>query len=348
MHDVPKRDDQDFQDAAGRGVIAVVVPCYKVADKVVQVLSRVPEQVSIIVCVDDACPERSGDVIERDVSDPRVRVVRHAENKGVGGAVLTGYAAAISLGADVIVKIDGDGQMDPRLVPRFVDPILRGEADYTKGNRFFAYGTTAKMPPIRKFGNSALSFLTKASSGYWQLFDPTNGFTAIHARIAELLPVERIANRFFFESDMLFHLGMMRAVVEDIPMVARYDDEESNLRVVGVIAPFIGGHIRNSIRRFLATYFVRDFSIVTVEFIAGIALLGFGLTYGLLHWLENYDSQNAAPAGVVMLAVTPTILGIQFLLAAINFDITNYPRRPLHPRLGFAPEPRSFAASRKT
>lgn len=313
--------------------VAVVIPCYKVIAKIAGVIAATPPLVDLIVCVDDCCPDKSGDFIERTVKDSRVVIVRHQINQGVGGAVMTGYAKAIELGADILVKVDGDGQMNPRMIPRFIAPILRGEADYTKGNRFFAYGTASKMPPVRKFGNSVLSFLTKMSSAYWQLFDPTNGYTAIHASVARLLPRERVAKRFFFESDLLFHLGLMRAVVEDIPMIAHYDDEESNLKIGNVLGPFLRGHIRNTIRRVLTTYFIRDFSIVTMELVVGSLLFMFGVCYGAWAWLTNLGTGSIAPAGVVMLAAVPAILGVQFLLAATNYDISNVPKRPLHPRL---------------
>src|SRR5690606_32001950 len=151
-------------------------------------------------------------------TDPRVRVIRHASNLGVGGAVITGYQAAIADGMDILVKLDGDGQMDASLIPDFIEPIINGEADYTKGNRFFDLEELRSMPRIRLIGNAVLSFMTKFSSGYWNLFDPTNGFTALHADVARYLPLSKISKRYFFESDMLFRLNTLRAVVHDIPM----------------------------------------------------------------------------------------------------------------------------------
>lgn len=123
----------------------------------------------------------SGEYVKAHCTDPRVTVVKHEKNKGVGGAVMTGYRAAIADGAKVIVKIDGDGQMDPSLLREFVMPILGGEADYTKGNRFYDLSNISRMPAMRLFGNAGLSFLAKLSTGYWNIFDPTNGYTAIHA-----------------------------------------------------------------------------------------------------------------------------------------------------------------------
>src|SRR5437899_2197211 len=117
--------------------ISVVIPCYRVGKQVLDVIAGIGPECTAIFVIDDHCPEQTGRLVERCVTDPRVRVFYHEKNTGVGGAVMTGYRAALEAGADIIVKIDGDGQMDPRLIPQFVAPIARGEADYTKGNRFF-------------------------------------------------------------------------------------------------------------------------------------------------------------------------------------------------------------------
>src|SRR5882672_4746081 len=175
--------------------IAVVIPCFKVARHVMDVLARVGPECSHIYVVDDACPERSGDIVEAQCSDPRVRVIRHSENRGVGAAVMTGYRAAIADGAAVIVKIDGDGQMAPERLPDFIAPIIAAQADYTKGNRFYDLANIGRMPPARAIGNAALSFMAKLSCGYWDVFDPTNGYTAIHANVARQLPLDRISAR---------------------------------------------------------------------------------------------------------------------------------------------------------
>jgi len=158
-------------------------------------------------------PDASGKFVKEHCHDLRVHVIYHESNLGVGGAVMTGYRAALKDGADIIVKIDGDGQMDASLISNFIEPILAGEADYTKGNRFFNLEEIRSMPGLRLFGNAVLSFMTKLSSGYWDLFDPTNGYTAIHVDVARHLPFNKISSRYFFETDMLFRLNTLRSVV---------------------------------------------------------------------------------------------------------------------------------------
>ena len=226
-----------------------------------------------IYVVDDACPEGSGDLVEARCSDPRVRVIRHRKNLGVGAAVMSGYRAAVSDGAQVIVKIDGDGQMAPELLPGFVAPILDGQADYCKGNRFYELDHLDRMPLVRKLGNAALSFMAKLSAGYWDIFDPANGFTAIHAAVARRLPFDKISQRYFFETDMLFRLNTIRAVVVDIPMDATYGDETSSLKVSRVFAEFLYKNLRNGAKRVFYNYFLRDFTIASLELVVGLVFL---------------------------------------------------------------------------
>ncbi|MBM3188070.1 MAG: glycosyltransferase family 2 protein [Chloroflexi bacterium] len=211
--------------------IAVVIPSYRVTRHVLAVIAGIGPEVQRIFVIDDACPEHSGRYVETHCADSRVQVICHAQNQGVGGAVMTGYSAAIADGAEVIVKVDGDGQMDPSLIPELIAPILAGEADYAKGNRFYDLDQIRAMPTLRIFGNAVLSLMAKISTGYWYLFDPTNGFTAIHASVAKRLPFAKISKGYFFETDVLFQLNLLRAVVVDVPMDARYKAEVSNLRI---------------------------------------------------------------------------------------------------------------------
>jgi glycosyltransferase involved in cell wall biosynthesis len=314
--------------------IAVVIPCYKVARHIEAVLAAIGPECWRIYVVDDACPEHTGDFVARNVSDERIRILRHEVNKGVGGAVITGYRAAADDGATVIVKIDGDGQMDPRLIGRFVAPILAGEADYTKGNRFYDLEHISRMPRVRIFGNAALSILAKLSTGYWGVFDPTNGYTAMHARLVRLVTLEKISERYFFETDLLFRLNTVRAVVLDIPMDAKYEDESSNLRVRHVVGEFLFKHLRNFGKRIFYNYFLRNMSIASLQLLSGILLLTFGLAFGGYHWLESMRTGVPNTAGTVMIAALSVLAGIQFGLSFMSYDMASTPQRPIHPLLG--------------
>lgn len=313
--------------------ISVVVPCYRVTRHITGVIAAIGPEVDVIYCVDDACPDGSGDFIGREIADPRIRVLRHAQNQGVGGAMVTGYRQAIVDGAEVIVKIDGDGQMDPALLRSFVAPILRGEADYTKGNRFWNPSQLSAMPLVRRLGNLGLSFMAKASAGYWDIFDPTNGYTAIHSAVAARLPLESLSRRYFFETDLLFRLNTIRAVVVDVPMDARYGGETSHLKLSTVLWEFAAKHLRNTFKRIVYNYFLRDLSIASLELLAAVVLLGFGAAFGAWHWWHYSQLGVGAPVGTIMVATVALVSGLQFLLAFLGYDIANVPHRPLHPLL---------------
>lgn len=310
------------------GSIAVVIPSYKVTRHITDVIDKIGPEVSKIYVVDDCCPNGSGNYVTTNCRDPRVRVIHNAQNLGVGGAVMTGYSEAINDGAEVIVKVDGDGQMDPSLIMDFVAPILAGEADYTKGNRFYDLEEIRAMPKVRIFGNAVLSLITKLSSGYWDLFDPTNGYTAIHADVARHLPFEKISRRYFFETDMLFRLNTLRAVVVDVPMVASYGDEVSNLKISKIVGEFLAKHLRNFGKRIFYNYYLRDLSLASIELPLGLMLLLGGSIYGGWHWLISAREGVATPAGTVMLSALPILMGLQLILAFLAYDIASVPRRP--------------------
>ncbi|WP_101048466.1 glycosyltransferase family 2 protein [Macromonas nakdongensis] len=308
--------------------VAVVIPCYRVTRHIGEVLAAIGQGCHAIYVVDDACPDGSGQWVQQHCTDPRVHVLFQSANSGVGGAVMRGYSQALADGADIVVKIDGDGQHDPALIPELIVPLLDGEADYTKGNRFFDLDGLQGMPRLRIFGNAVLSFFNKLSTGYWNVFDPTNGLTAVRAEVLAKLPFDKISQRYFFESDMLFRLSLVRAVVVDVPMAAHYADEVSHLRVGRVVGEFLFKHLRNFGKRIFYNYFLRDVSLASLELLLGVALLGFGSVFGAWHWYQGVLSGQATPAGTVMLAALPVLMGLQCLLAFFGYDIANVPKRP--------------------
>lgn len=309
--------------------IAVVIPCYRVKTHISDVISRMGSEIGRIYVVDDACPENSGKAVEA-LQNSRIKVLYHQSNQGVGAAVMTGYKEALKDGADIIVKLDGDGQMDPNLISTLIKPITQGRADYTKGNRYFALENLSGMPAQRLFGNAILSFVTKASTGYWSVMDPTNGFTAIHSKVLKILPLEKLSPRYFFESDILFRLNCVRAVVQDVPMRSNYGEEKSNLNIFRAAIEFPIKHKINFLKRIFYNYFLRDFSIGTVQLLAGVPLLSFGVLFGAFKWIEGYKTQQLASAGTVLLAALPIILGIQLIISALNYDISREPKDSIH------------------
>lgn len=329
--------EQASLDAApARARVAVVIPCHRARQHVMKVIAAIPEVVSRIYVVDDRCPDETGRHVEAINADPRVSVLYNEVNLGVGGAVMAGYARALEDGCDIIVKMDGDDQMDARALPRLIGPIVRGDADYTKGNRFYDLTQIKRMPRLRIFGNAMLSFMTKISSGYWDIFDPTNGYTAIHARVVSQLPLSKISRRYFFETDMLFRLNIVRAVVVDVPMDARYGDETSNLRISRILFDFLFKHLRNTGKRIFYNYFLRDLSLASIQLALGTLFISVGTVLGLRFWYDSFATGITASAGTVMLAALQIIIGIQLLLGFLAYDIAAVPRRTLHPLLSSA------------
>ncbi|MBI5539974.1 MAG: glycosyltransferase family 2 protein [Bacteroidia bacterium] len=309
--------------------IAVIIPCFKVRDHIIKLISEISYNVNNIYIIDDCCPEKSGQFVKENISDPRVIVIFHNKNLGVGGAVKTGYRQALEDGCEIMVKLDGDGQMDPNLISQLIKPIINGKADFVKGNRFHNITTLLKMPRIRLIGNSILSLINKIVTGYWNIMDPTNGFIAIHHFALKQLPLDKIENRYFFESDMLFRLSSNRAVVTDFIMDAKYQNEKSSLNIKKVLFEFPPKYFIRFNKRIFYNYFLRDFNIASIELIFGIILFLFGFSHGLNNWIGNSYYHIPTPSGTVMLAALPIILGFQLLLSALNFDINNVPKTPL-------------------
>ncbi len=319
------QSDTSFHDLR----IAAVVPAFKVEHHVVDVVRRTLPFVAAVFVVDDACPNGSGDLVQQASLSGRIVVLRHSENRGVGGAIKTGYAAALKEGFDIVVKVDGDGQMAPELIPALVRSIVLGEADYVKGNRFFDPDDLAQMPLVRLIGNACLSLVSKASSGYWDIMDPTNGYTAIHRTALETLPLEKIADRYFFESDMLFRLNVSNAVVQDMPMRALYADEISNLNIRRVLMQFPKLYMKNFFKRIFYNYLIRDFNAGSIQALMGTILFLFGTIYGTLNWISHGMRSETTPLGTIMVAALPIILGMQLLVAALAIDVASVPKRPL-------------------
>lgn len=314
--------------------IAVVIPCYRSAATIGEVVQSIPAGVGKIICIDDASDDDLAEVLQRlSRKHKRLVVVTHELNKGVGGATVSGYRKAIELGARVIVKIDSDGQMNPAFITEIAAPILVGEADYVKGNRFFDIERVRAMPAMRLFGNAGLTFISRVSSGYWDLSDPTNGFTAIDASVASLLPLHKLHERYFFESDILFRLNSFGATVVEQPIESLYGDEQSHLSVLRCLVTFPFLHWRNFMKRLFYNYFLRNFDFASLYLMAGIVLTLFGAIFGALQWRESAQTGEPATTGTVMLSVMPLLLGFQLLLAFVHHDVARIPRMPIHRRI---------------
>jgi dolichol-phosphate mannosyltransferase len=310
--------------------IAAVVPAYRVERDIESVLCDLPAYLRHVIVVDDASPDRTGELVAALAEhDRRLLLIRHERNEGVGGAMVSGFRKALELGAQVVVKIDGDGQMDLSRLPELLAPLVLGKADYTKGNRFRDFAALRQMPLLRRIGNMGLAFLTKAATGYWNLFDPTNGFVAIRAEALAQLPLDQIDHSYYFETSMLANLYLLGAVVQDIPMPARYRGELSSLLIHRVLFEFPPKLFATLVRRALLKNFIYDFSMITVYLLVGLPLLLFGVIFGALKWIYYARLNIPAPTGTVILPTLCVLLGIQLLLSAIESDLRSVPQQPL-------------------
>lgn len=301
--------------------VVVVIPCYRVSEKILNVLGNVPPFVSKIIVVDDACPEKTGKIVKQSKFSKRVTVITNATNLGVGGAMKVGYLEAMRTKPDLVVKVDGDGQMNPRDISKFISPIMEKEYDYVKGNRFFSFENVSQMPLIRKIGNLALSFMSKLSTGYYEIFDPNNGFTAISGSCLGQIPLKNINNGYFFESDMLFQLNLLGAKVLDVSLPAIYNDERSSLRIWHALIIFPKNHLRNLFKRIIYTYYLRDFNVASVQLFIGTILFYWGIYLGLNTWLHNMSNNMASSPGTIVLVAILIISGLQLLLSFLSFDM---------------------------
>jgi glycosyltransferase involved in cell wall biosynthesis len=313
--------------------IAAVIPCYRVEREIASVLQTIPPYIKHIIVVDDASPDSTADLVTASAKeDGRLLLIRHPSNLGVGGAMVTGYRKALELGAQISVKIDGDGQMDMNHLPRLLEPLIAGKADYTKGNRFRDFRSLQKMPLLRRIGNMGLGFLSKAATGYWHMFDPTNGFNAIRAEALAQLPLHQIDRTYYFETSMLANLYLIGAVVKDVPMPARYQGEVSSLSIRRILFEFPLKLMTTFVRRLVLKNFIYDFSMGSIYLLSGLPLLIFGLTFGIYKWIQYASRGVPAPTGTVMLPTLSVLLGIQLLLSAIEIDLRSVPTDPIsHP-----------------
>lgn len=306
--------------------IVVVIPAFNVEKQIEKVISSIPSYISKIIVVDDCSTDQTHSIVS-SYPDDRIILVKNEKNLGVGGAMISGFSVALHIQADVIVKIDGDGQMDPRYIPYLVNPILAKEADYSKGNRFVFIDEFKTMPFIRKLGNLGLSFLVKIASGYWNIVDPTNGYTAINREKLLSMNPDRIAKSYFFESSMLCELRRLNAVVADIPIPAIYAGEKSSIKYLRETILFSRNIFQRSLNRLINQYFFLNFSAFSFYLVIGYLLSLFGLIFGIIKWHQSSLSHIPTNSGSVILAAVPFILGIQFIIQAISLDILSVPQK---------------------
>ncbi len=308
--------------------VGVVIPAYNEEGFIGRTIETVPTFVDRIYPVDDASEDDTWTEIEQSASQlnvypqdrndvRRVVPIRHEYNRGVGGAIKTGYHEAVGDGMDIIAVMAGDGQMDPAVLPRMLDPIASSEAAYAKGNRLHRRYDREHMSRWRLFGNSLLTMLTRISSGYWQMTDPQNGYTAISRSALEAVPFEQLYDRYGFANDILVMLNGYGFRIADVPHKALYGEEKSYIKYRTFIPNLSWLLLRRFTWRLKTKYLIRGFHPLVLSYPTGISAIVLGLVIAMYAVMST-------PGGLflsVVLSITIALIGAMLLIMSMWFDV---------------------------
>ena len=305
--------------------IIAVMPCYKSSEIAPLIAKDVIKFVDKLICVDDFCPDSTGEKVRNFVRSDKVDFIFHDFNKGIGGAMKSGYSYALKFEPEIIIKIDSDGQMDPYLIPKLIEPIIKGSYELTKGNRFTNPKSIRKMPLIRLIGNVGLGFITKLSTGYWELFDPTNGFIALRSEVLNEISLEKVDNGYFFETDLLFRCSLSNILISEIAMEAVYANEKSNLNPLKEFFRFFYKHINIFFKRLTYQYFLLDFNPGSLSLCLGFILGVFSLFIGIRSFTYYRSLSLETPLGIQILFLATSLICNQLIISFIYYDVSQKP-----------------------
>lgn len=308
--------------------LAIVIPYYNASNQIVNVIKAIPSFINFVIIVDDCSSELLPiDTINAAInSESKLVFIKSDQNLGVGGATKIGFQKSIDLKVAITIKVDADNQMDLSYLPNLINPLLKNKTDFAKGNRFRDMKALQKMPFVRRFGNLILSFLIKVATGYWNVFDPTNGYFAIKNSLLKDIELSKLSNRYYFETSLLAELYFLKARIKDIPMPSIYGDEKSNMVLWKMPFLFSRKLTTTFMKRILKEYFLYNFNIASLFIVVGLPLFLFGIFFGIKSWLYYATQNTFAPTGTIMIITLSIILGFQLLLQAIQFDISNSPK----------------------
>ena len=306
--------------------ICVVIPCYKASNFIIKVINSIPDYVDLIIVIDDLCPEKCGKIVEK-LNNDKIIIIFNSKNEGVGGATIKGFEKSIEMKMDYTIKMDADGQMDSNYIYPLIMPLIEDKCDFSKGNRLYYPKELKKMPMIRLFGNSILSFFVKFASGYWDISDTTNGYIALKNEELKKIDLDSISKNYFFEINLLIESNIKNLVINEVKMPSIYNDEKSNLKIKRIIITFPFLLLKGLVKRIFFKYFIYDFNIASVYIISGMPLFFFGIVYGIINWMHNSKMNYLTPTGTIMISLLSIILGFQLLLQAISIDVMSTPKK---------------------
>ena len=300
--------------------VAVVVPAHDEEKLIAETLRSIPDFVDRIIVVDDKSRDDTVGAV-RGLGDPRVEVIEHERNLGVGAAIITGYKRALEERIDVTAVMAADAQMDPADLETLVAPVARKEVDYAKANRLFTGRAWEIIPRYRYLGNAFLSLMTKIASGYWHVADSQSGYTAISLEMLELIDLDRIYPRYGFPNDMLVHLNVWNARVRDYPSRPIYGvGERSGIRLRKVVPTISWLLVKGFFWRMREKYVIRDFHPLVFFYLLGFVMGFLGLALGIAEVVLRILGNQITAATVVLVALL-LIFGSQFTLFAMWFDM---------------------------
>jgi len=309
--------------------VAVIIPVYNVGKKAIEVVNNIPDFVDKIYLVDDCCPLKTGELVEKQFTNiTKLKVLYNKKNLGVGGAVKIGYVESLKNNFDFIVKIDGDGQMNPEDIIKLIKP-LENNYEYVKGNRFLNKIEFENYPIIRFYGNIFLSFLSKLSTGYWDIFDPINGFTCIKNSALKRINLKKVSDGYFFETDILYNLYLSKVKVKDIPITIKYfDNHIQNLNILKETVNFFVKNISRVYKRINYIYLNNNFTIGSFFILSSIFLFLFSLFFGGYNWIKySIILDDFAPTGIIVISSTFFLISIIFFGVFLIIDNHNNPNK---------------------
>ncbi|MCA9384072.1 glycosyltransferase family 2 protein [Candidatus Dojkabacteria bacterium] len=304
--------------------ISVSIPAYNEEKLISETVASMPDFVDFIIAVNDKSTDNTLEVLN-NIKNEKLHVIDAEQNGGVGASILKGHKKGVELGADILVVMAGDNQMDPQYLPILLDEVIENGAGYAKGNRFRHHKELKDMPKTRLIGNVFTSILTKIASGYWSISDPLNGYTAMTSDTYKSLDLKNINERYGFELSLFLEMSFQRTVIHDVFIPAKYNTEVSTIKIFrdSKLALMVLG--KGFMRRVYFQHILLNFSSIGLFTIVGLLSVGFGSILSILLIIYSYGENMPSPA-TVMLAVVPIILGTQFLLQAIQLDIVNEPK----------------------
>jgi glycosyltransferase involved in cell wall biosynthesis len=308
--------------------ISLVIPAYNEEKLILPTLESVSDIFDKVFVIDDCSPDNQNEVVlQQAKKDPRIELLRHKINQGPGGAIITGYSESLKQGYDITVVVGGDNQMSLHEVERFLDPIVDGKVDYTKGNRFLlshVEDTLEKMPKIRLVGNWIITALTKVASGFYKVMDVVDGYTAISKRAIDTIDWSRAWKKYGYPMDFLIRLNAYGFKVEDIPRTAVYLPGERQSQIKGFryalkVSPMI---VKAFYWRLKFRYIYLDFHPLVFFYLLGFILFPAGIISGIYLVVDKllYGGYNITGPRTILVALV-ILIGLQFLLFAMLFDM---------------------------